>query len=589
VTRRRGGWLVLAGIGVAMVASVALLAVASRVLSGRGAGSQGGTLILRPGGLLLERTPDDVVGQLVGRERSTVRRFVDALRRAKTDRRVTGLLLAPSGLDLPYWGKLQELRDAVVDFRTSGKPVTAFLEYGGDREYYLASAADQVYLLRSSALEVAGLASYEIFLRGALDNLGVQPDYLHVGEYKTAPNQLTERSMPAPHREMAESLNRDAYDQLVGAIATSRKKRPDEVRALLDRGPFTPEAALQSGLVDGLAYEDELEEQVPALESLEDRHIEGDEYRGARPTPSVPFARRSRHRIAVIYAVGTIVSGESGFDTTNGALIGSESLVEDIRRVRDDDSIEAVVLRIDSPGGSSVASDVIWRELMLLRQDDPSRPLVASMSDLAASGGYYIAMPAQAIVAQPGTLTGSIGIFAGKFALGGALEKLGVNYETIKAGADADIYSPFAPFSTRQREKLQTVIESFYEGFVQKAAESRKMTPERMEAMARGRVWTGRQALERGLVDRLGGLDTAIDVAKTRAKIPAEDAVEIVVYPAPRSLFEALTAQLDGGGLPIWHALAGKADARALGALTAPARVFRRGEPLALMPFAFVR
>jgi protease-4 len=589
VTLRRGLPKVLGLIGLAMLVSVAGVALVSRAAAGRGLSSSGGTLVLRPGGALLERTPDDVVGQFLGRDARTVRQFVESLRRAKTDARVTGVLLQPSALNLPYWAKLQELRDALLDFRTSGKPVTAFLEYGGDREYYLATAADSIYLLRSSPLDLAGIASYEIFLRGALDKAGAQPDYLHVGEYKSAPNQLTETTMPAAHREMAESLNRDAFEQLVRGVADARKKKPEEVRALIDRAPLTPQAALDAGLVDGLAYADELDDQVPALKDLEDRHVEEAAY-GRTATPQRAFARRPRHRIAVIYAVGTIVSGKGGYDSTDGALIGSDTLGEDIRRVRDDDSIDAVVLRIDSPGGSSVASDVIWRELMLLRQDDPSRPLVASMSDLAASGGYYIAMPAEAIVAQPGTLTGSIGIFTGKLALGGTLAKLGISQETVKSGADADIYSPFSTFTPPQREKIQHVLDEFYDSFVQKAADSRKMTHAQLDAVARGRVWTGQQARERGLVDALGGLDAAIKLARERAEIPEGDAVEIVVYPRQRNFFEALSDQMGGAAsVNVWRSFLGGAETRALASLTAPVRLFRRGEPLALMPFTFVR
>jgi protease-4 len=590
VTQRRGVIFVLGLIGLAMLVAAAGVLVLSRSMPRGVLRGGSGTLILRPGGELLERAPDDVVGQFLGRDADTVSQLVDGLRRAKTDAGVTGLLLVPSTLEQPYWAKLQELRAAILDFRQSGKPVTAFLEYGGDREYYVASAADKVYLLPSSPLDVTGIASYEVFLRGAFDKVGAQPDYLHVGEYKSAPNQLTERAMPPAHREMAESLNREAFEQMVNAVAEARKKRPEELRALIDRAPLTPQAALAGGLVDGLAYADELDDKVPALKDLEERSIDGGDY--VRTVPGPPaFRRRPAHRIAVIYAVGTIVSGNGGFNPSDGALIGSDSLVDDIRRVRDDDSIDAVVLRIDSPGGSSVASDVIWRELMLLRQGDARRPLVASMSDLAASGGYYIAMAADAIVAQPGTLTGSIGIFTGKIAVGGTLAKLGIGQETITSGADADIYSPFAPFSPAQRDKLQTVLDTFYAGFVQKAADSRKMTTQQVDAVARGRVWTGRQAQERGLVDTLGGLDVAIAEARTRAEIPDDEAVEIVTYPRRRSFVEALTEQFDGGGggLNVWSVLVGGTERKALASVTAPLRLFRRGEPLALMPFTFVR
>jgi protease-4 len=263
-------------------------------------------------------------------------------------------------------------------------------------------------------------------------------------------------------------------------------------------------------------------------------------------------------------------------------------MVEQIRRVRDDDSIKAIVLRIDSPGGSSIASDVIWRELTITRDANPSRPLIVSMGDLAASGGYYIAMPGQVIVAQPGTLTGSIGIFTGKMVVDGTMEKLGLNVETVQSGRNANIYSPFDRFSPEQRDRVLTYMQVFYDNFVEKAAESRRTTPEQLDAVARGRVWTGQQAKAQGLVDELGGLEDAIAIAKMRANIPADEDVEVVVYPPRRTLFEALSETLGGDvSLNAWSLLANSAERRAVAALTAPTRLFRRGEPLALMPFAF--
>jgi protease-4 len=547
------------------------------------------TLVLRPGGTFAEVAPDDLVGQLFASQSNTVRGFVDALHKAKRDPRITTVLLMPTTVESPYWAKLQELRDAILDFRKSGKKVFAYLEYGGDREYFLASAADRVFLLPTSPLDLTGVASFEIFLRGTLDKIGTYPDYLHIGAYKTAPNQLTEKAMTTAHREMAAALNRGAYDQLVRAIASGRKKSEAEVRALIDRGPFVPGEALRAGLVDGLAYEDQLDDRVPELDGSSDgnRRVEGADYQrvSARSVGITP-----RSRIAVLYAVGTIVSGRTGFDPLNGTAVGSDTLVEQIRRVRDDASIKAIVLRVDSPGGSSVASDVIWRELMITRDEKPSRPLVTSMSDLAASGGYYIAVAGNAIVAEPGTLTGSIGIYAGKMSVKGTLEKLGVSEETVKDGANADIYSPFAPFTPGQRETLQAFLDDFYRGFVQKVAESRRMTPEAIDAVGQGRVWTGEQAVAHGLVDSLGGLDTAIAVAKEHAGIPAGEDVELVSFSPRRSFYEALTEQFrSSAALGIWSGLSGGADLRALAAVTAPARLFRRGEPLALMPYTFVR
>ncbi len=589
MTLRRGLGLVLALIGVAVLVSFTLLALLYMGVSRGPTVPRTASLVLRPGGDLPELPPDDVVGQFFAQESDSVRTLVDSLRYAKNDERITSVLLRPSSLDLPYWAKVQELRDAVLEFRKTGKTVIAFLEYGGDREYYLASAANRVYLLPTSPLDLTGVASYEIFLRGTLDKIGAYPDFLRIGDYKTAPSQMTETGFTPAHREMAESLNRDMYEQLVRGIAQGRSKSEQDVRALFDRGPFVPEEALRAGLVDDLAYEDQLDDRVPELRdgSRELRRIEGSDYQRISPE-SVGI--RPRSRIAVLYAVGAIVSGKSAFDPLNGPIVGSDTIVEQIRAVRDDESIAAIVLRIDSPGGSSIASDVIWRELMITRDEKPTRPLVTSMSDLAASGGYYIAMPGHVIVAQPATLTGSIGIYTGKITLGGTLGKLGVTTETVTAGANADIYSPFAPFSPAQRAKLHEFNQGFYDNFVEKVAESRKTTPERIDAVAQGRVWTGQQALAHGLVDVLGGLDTAVTIAKQRANIDADEDVELVVYPPRRSLYEALTAQFgSASATSAWSVLAGRAEQRALAAITAPARLFRRGEPLALMPFAFVR
>ncbi len=575
--------------GVITLSVIVLLLVAYLVSSRDPSVPDGAVLVVRPAGTLLDVQPDDVLGQVVGRQGTTVRTLVDSLQKAKRDPRIRSVLLLPSTLDLPFWGKLQELRDAITDFRQSGKSVVAFLEYGGDREYYLASAADRVFLLPTSPLDLTGVASYEVFLRGALDTFGAYPDFVHIGAYKTAVNQFTESGFTATHREMSESLNRDLYEQLVGHIAEARRKSTDEVRRLIDQGPFAPETAERAGLVDGLAYADQLDERMAALHRFEGNvsRIEEAEYRQISPT-SVGI--RAQSRIAVLYAVGVIASGESAYDTVNGAVVGSDTIVEQIQDIRDDESIKAIVLRVDSPGGSSVASDVIWRELMVAREQNPSRPLIASMSDLAASGGYYISMAADVIVAQPATLTGSIGIFGGKVAIGGTLAKIGIATGTVQSGRNAAISSPFTPFTPAQRESIMAYMRVFYDGFVHKAAAARRRTPEQLEDVAQGRVWTGQQAMDRGLVDRLGGLETAIAVAKERAGIPEGEDVELVAYPPPRTIYQAIADQLGGTSTASrWSHLVGGSEARVVAALTAPALMFRRGEPLALMPFAFVR
>jgi protease-4 len=518
----------------------------------------------------------------------TVRSIVDNLRKAKADARVRAVLLKPTGFESPFWGKVQEVRDAVIEFRKSGKPVYAYLEYGGDREYYLATAADKVFLMPSSPLDLTGIATYELFLRGTLDKIGAYPDLHHVGQYKTAVNTFTEKGYTRAHKEMDESLTRDLYDQLVRGIADSRKKNEGDVRTLVDDGPFLPEDALRVGLVDDVAYEDQVEEKLRGGEHRS--QIDGDDY--ARiSTTSLGLDRGPR--IAVIHAAGAITGGRSGYDPINGAAAGSDTLVEYIRRARRDSSVRAIVLRIDSPGGSASASDAIWRELMITRQERADRPLVASMSDLAASGGYYIAMPAQVIVAQPSTLTGSIGIFGGKVVTGGVYEKLGARIDSTSMGKHAEINSPARPYSPDELKKLEEQLQSFYDQFVEKVAQARHSTPEKIDALAQGRVWTGRQAKQNGLVDQLGGLDQAIAVAKQRAKIPAESGVEIVVYPPRKSLYEILTDEFSGSTESRMAALVAanlsSTELEVLRTIRGPLGFFRRGEPLALMPLTFLR
>jgi protease IV len=432
----------------------------------------------------------------------------------------------------------------------------------------------------TASLDLTGMANYELFLRGALDKVGAFPDALHVGDYKTASNTFTEHAFTPAHREMAESLNTDMYEQLIAGIAGGRHRTPAEVRALVDHGPYLPEDAVRAGLVDDLAYEDEIDDKV-TLGRGRTTTLRQHEYRSVG-LGSLGLGRGPR--IAVIYAEGIIASGASNVDSPAGRVVGSDTMVEYLRKARADNSIRAIVLRIDSPGGSAVASDVIWREIMLTRE---RKPVIASMSDLAASGGYYIAMPAHAIVAQPATLTGSIGVVLVRFVIDGTLDKLGVNLETVKQGKYADLFSPVRPFSPDERKKVGELMQATYDAFVEKAAAGRNTTPERIDAIAQGRVWTGRQAKELGLVDELGGLDRALAMAKERAKIPAGSEVELVVFPPKRSIFEVLRGRSDGGAAIA--ALLGDRNARAVEAVTAPLRLFRRGEPLTLMPNVFVR
>src|SRR6202049_4039466 len=542
---RRGFTFNFTVLGVACFISIAGL-VALYLFAGRQPSvPSNATLTLRLGDDLAEVAPDDVVGYLRGSHTRTGGSIGGNLRKAKVDRRVAAVLLKPAGLTTPFWGKIQEIRDAVLDFKKSGKPVYAYLEYGADRDYYLASAADKVFLMPSSPLDLTGVATYELFLRGTLDKIGAYPDLHHIGDYKTATNTLTEKSFTAAHKEMDESLNRDLYEQIVRGIADGRKKKDTEVRALLDEGPFLPEDALRPGLIDDVAYEDQVEEKLrPGASS---RKIDSDEYANVS---AASFGLNRGPRIAVIYAAGAIASGKSGFDPLNGSVVGSDTLIESIRQARRDSSIRAIVLRIDSPGGSAAASDAIWRELMIAKNARADRPIVASMSDLAASGGYYIAMPADAIVAEPSTLTGSIGIFGGKFVTGGLYEKLGAPIGVASIGKNAEMDSPARSYNAGELKKVEEQLEAFYDQFVEKVANARHTTPEKTDQIAQGRVWTGRQAKDKGLVDEVGGLSQATASAQKRAKIAPDTEVELVPYPPRRSFYELVSEQFSGNSEP---------------------------------------
>ena len=582
---RRGLGLVLTILLLAILASMAAMVVLMIAVGREPAVPGNAYLVVRVEGDLADASSDSVFEPLLGTRRNGTRAIVENLNKAKADRRVTGVIVRPSGLSSAYWARLQEVRDAIADFKSSGKPVVAHLEYGGDREYFVASACDKVFLLPTSPLDISGFASYELFLRGTLDKIGAYPDFVHIGDFKTAPNQFTEKTFTPAHREMAESLNRDLFEQFVEAVAAGRKKTPDQVRQLVDDGPFLAEEAVRLGLVDDLAYDDQVDAKVRPGARAGTR-LKDDEYAKVRAA-SVGLAGRSR--IAVINAYGVINSGRSGVDPLNGAVVGSDTLVEYIRKARKDRSIKAIVLHVDSPGGSTVASDVIWRELVQASTGPGATPLVVSMSDLAASGGYYIAMAAPVIVAEPGTLTGSIGIFGGKIVTGGTYGKLGMNVEAVSIGKHAEMNSPVRPYSEADRAKLDEQLRAFYDQFIEKVAAARHKKPEEIDAIAQGRVWTGRQAKNLGLVDELGGLDRAVAIAKQRAKIPAGERVELVVYPPKRNLYDLLTTFSGMDERAQVAALLGASDRRAIGALTAPVRLFRRGEPLAMMPFGYVR
>ena len=575
---RRGVWVVILLIVFAVSVSAVGMLVLISTLGREPQIPANSTLVLRVDGDLSEMEPGGLLGPFIEAP-PTVRSIVDMLHKAKTDGRIRSVILKPTGAGA-LWGKVQEVRDAVSDFRRSGKPIIAYMEYGGEQEFYLASACDKVFLSPTATLDLTGMASYDLFMRGMLDKIGAYPDGMHIGEYKTALNEFTEHGYTPAHREMAESLNTDLYNQLVRGIAEGRHKSEAEVRSLVDHGPFLSEDALKAGLIDDVAYEDELDDKVN-LGAAKPNMLDMNDYR------QTVSSSGHGQKIAVIYATGLIASGKSSYDTTGSQVTGSDTLIEYLRKARADNAVKAIVMRIDSPGGSAIASDIIWREVLLTKQQ---KPLIVSMSDVAASGGYYIAMPANVIVAEPSTLTGSIGVVLTKFVIDGTLKKLGLNMEGVSKGKYADLYSPVRAFTPDERQRVFENMQATYNTFVEKAAQGRNTTPEKIDAVGQGRVWTGQQAKQIGLVDELGGLDRAVSIAKQKAKIPQDQDVELVVYPPKKSFYDIFKSPFGASDRAATLAsLLGFTNPRVLQALAAPLQVFRRGEPLALMPNVFVR
>jgi protease-4 len=526
---RKTAWLVAAGVAAVALGAAAVGAVALLV---RGGGGRSSGEVFSGGGYLAIELEGDMpegpapVAAFFESRPPSVRALVEAVDRAASDRRVKGLLLRVKGLGTG-WGRAQELRDALVRFRRSGKPSWAHLEDASNLEYFLATGCSKIAASPTSLVDVSGLAAEVTFFRGALDKLGVEAQFEGVGRYKNAPNQMTETGFTEPHREQMNALVDSLFSQYVAGIAEGRGLEDGAVRALVDRGPFRASEAKELGLVDELLYRDEVETRVPGVNRLALAPY-------ARAARGGAFDRRPR--LAVVYAVGDLMPGRSQ-EGPFGRVAGADSIIQGLREAREDASVRAIILRVDSPGGSGTASDAIWREVELARR---AKPVIASMGDYAASGGFYVAMGADAIVAQPGTITGSIGVFSGKFSLRGLYAKLGISQETISRGRNAALFSGYEPWSESERAKVREMNLAFYDTFVRKAAEGRKKTPAEIEAVAQGRVWTGVEALEGGLVDALGGLDAAVRMARDRARIPAGQDVQLVVLPESKGFFAAL-------------------------------------------------
>jgi protease-4 len=491
------------------------------------------TLVLQLEGELPEQSPVDVPIPFLAQDQPlSVSETWQLLRNAAADSRIKAIVLEPREVQVG-WAKLEELRGDLLNFKKSGKPVYAYLKGASTKDYYLATAADQIFMSPEDELDVKGLRAELMFVKNTLDKLGVVMEFEHVGKYKDAPDMFTKTSSSPETREVINLLLDQFYGDLVDKIAQGRKQEPALVRAELDNGPFVGNEALKGGLIDALLYEDEAFERLKQPLKLEKIvKIGGSDY--ARAAPS-DLGVDGPTRIALVVGEGDITRGSTNDRGNSG--ITTAGMVRLLRQVRDDASIKGVILRIDSPGGDGIASDDILHEAKLLSQ---KKPTVISMSDLAASGGYFIAMTGDPVVAYPNTETGSIGVFFGKVDLQGLYEKIGLKTEILKRGQFADIDTPSKPLNDAERAKLRTEIEVFYRGFVQRVADGRKRKYDEVEALAQGRVWTGAQAKQNGLVDQLGGIDTAIDLVKAKAKIAASEKITLVPYPPRRNLFQVL-------------------------------------------------
>ncbi|GAA1544028.1 signal peptide peptidase SppA [Kribbella lupini] len=478
---------------------------------------------------VLETAPGSPLAAFRARHLPTVRELVAGLRKAAQDEHVVGLVAHVGGPALSL-AQVQDLRAAVAGFRASGKRAVAWTESfgevgGGTVPYYLATAFDEIWVQPSGELGITGVSVQATFVRGALDKAGVIPQFGKRREYKTAVDTFTEKEMTGPAREMASRLAESAYEQIVAGIAEGRSLTVEQVRSIVDRAPLGAEAGREAGLVDQLGYRsavyDELEKRLGETTPL---LVERYQRRGPRtlhdaldnlPWPPKPV-------VAVIRVSGGITVGRnSGGGPLGGPRTGSDTVTAALRAAADDDKVKAVVLRIDSPGGSYVASDAIRFEVLRLRAT--GKPVIASMGSVAASGGYFVAMPAEVIVAQPGTITGSIGVLSGKGVVRDALGRIGITQQAVSEGENARMYSAQEEFSPAQWERLEETLDRIYTDFVAKAADDRGLAVDALEALARGRVWTGADAHERGLVDELGGFEHALQLACSRAGLDRDE------------------------------------------------------------------
>lgn len=458
--------------------------------------------------------------------------YLDGIDAARTDRRIAGLVVRIGPL-ATGWGKLEEIRAHLLDFNKSGKPSICHLGYdgNGNPEYYLASACQQVWLVPSAPLNIRGMMAEALFLRGTLDKLKIIPEYYHIAEYKTAGNMFTEKKFTPAHREEVENLLKGIYDQYLTDTSKARQMDRAKFEAVVNRGPLDGDDARDSKVVDQLGYWDQIQSY------FEKRSGGWNPVSLSRYRTYLKTLGLTGERIAVVQASGSIVSGSSETMPGGEDTLGGDSVSADIRRARKDDSIRAIVLRVDSGGGSVVASEVIRREVQLARE---AKPVVVSMSDVAASGGYWISVNANKIVADPNTITGSIGVLIGKMNISGLFALLGLSTDHVATGDNATLFWPQQNFTPAQRAYIEKSIQRTYKEFIEGVAAGRKMPAEAVDKIGKGRVWTGTQAKAIGLVDELGGIDRAVSVAKELAHISPGAEVHIIRFPEEKNFFQML-------------------------------------------------
>jgi protease-4 len=523
------------------IAVLLLVGAALWLLSRRSTGvAEGSWLVVDFEGQYVEGEPPPLQ-RIFGRGGRALAWQLSELGKAERDERLGGVFLRIRSLDVG-WGKAQELRRAVERLREKGKRTIAYVEieeYGANLEYYVASAADEVYMAPGTRTPFVGMAAEYFFLGGLFEKLGVAVEYERIGKYKTAVDQFAGREMSDANREMSDALLDSLHGQFVADVAAGRKLTAEQIAAAIDRGPTAPSELEDLKLIDGIAYFDEAVEKAGAPDLVED-----EDYARVEAT-SVGF--RPQATFALIYGTGGVVTGEGEGGPSGGPVMASTTVAKAFEQAADDPEVRAIVFRIDSPGGSALASDLIYRAIRRARAK--GKPIVASMSDVAASGGYYVAAAADKIVAEPATLTGSIGVFVIRPMLAGALEKLGIGFASLTRGRHADLLLSTQPLSDGARERMRAEVQGIYQQFVGRVAEGRGMDAERVNELGRGRVWTGAQAKEHGLLDELGGLRDAVVVAKGLVDLPADADVALVPYPPPKPLVVQIQEAFQGAAI----------------------------------------